>query len=160
MYHQLAEAGRYRKIRRRGRGISAGLGKTGGRGTKGQNSRSGGRRRPAFEGGQTPLHMRLPKLSGFKSHRQGCAVLKTSQIDRLKAGTVTNQSLYESGLLDNPRQPVKLIYDQDLNKIYRLQLQSCSQNAKLAIEKAGGIVEKTDVRTAQVKSERSQETKE
>lgn len=72
-----------KKSKRVGRGISAGRGKTAGRGTKGQSSRSGGRVRPGFEGGQNPLYLRLPKLPGFKSHRPKAENVYTGQINEL-----------------------------------------------------------------------------
>ena len=77
-YHQLQVTKKQSK-KRVGRGISAGQGKTAGRGTKGQNSRTGGKRRPGFEGGQTPLMIRLPKLRGFTSHAPKTESVYTGQ---------------------------------------------------------------------------------
>jgi large subunit ribosomal protein L15 len=129
---------RDKKIVRVGRGISAGGGKTAGRGTKGQNSRTGGKVRPGFEGGQIPLAMRLPKLRGFKSKRPKKVGIYTSQIGLLKSKKIDNQVLFEAGLVSNAFSAVKLLFDEPLKSAFEVKLQGASANASSAIQKAGG----------------------
>lgn len=128
-----------KKTTRVGRGISAGKGKTAGRGTKGQNSRTGGGVRPGFEGGQNPLAQRLPKLPGFKSKRPKVINFYTGQLKDL--GTeIDNYSLAKAGLIPSPYVIVKLIAKGDVTKKHNVKLQSVSKSAKEAIIKAGGEV--------------------
>src|SRR3990167_3629800 len=84
--------------KRVGRGISAGQGKTAGRGTKGQNARTGGGVRPGFEGGQNPFMHRVPKRRGFKSRAAKTEVIHTDQLNHFK-GNVTLDSLAKAGLI-------------------------------------------------------------
>jgi large subunit ribosomal protein L15 len=122
--------------KRSGRGISAGRGKTAGRGTKGQGSRKSPVR-DGFEGGQNPLYARLPKLRGFKSHRRVAEVIYTAQLDAIKGAKVDNKAVYETGLVSSPNVPIKLIFKGDVTAKKDVQLQSASQNAINAVEKAG-----------------------
>ncbi|TAK89652.1 50S ribosomal protein L15 [Patescibacteria group bacterium] len=126
--------------KRVGRGIGSGTGKTAGRGTKGQNSRSGGGVRPGFEGGQNPLAKRLPKKRGFRSlNPTNYAAINLARLDELKAGsTVTNQSLAQDGWVDDVHTPVKILGKGTLTKKLTVQLQAASATAQQAIEKAGG----------------------
>lgn len=127
-----------KKNKRVGRGISAGQGKTAGRGTKGQSSRSGGKRRPGFEGGQTPLMMRTPKLRGFKSHKKSAEIVKTSELNQFN-GNVDNFKLYDAGILSSPYVKAKLIFSGAINKNnISISLQSASKNAIDELEKKGG----------------------
>src|ERR1700722_20231194 len=89
------------QARRVGRGIAAGQGKTAGRGTKGQMSRTGSHKRPGFEGGQNPLMQRLPKLHGFRSLSTRAEVVYTSQLEQFSGQTVTASTLAEAGLISN-----------------------------------------------------------
>lgn len=139
---------RTKKTTRVGRGISAGQGKTAGRGTKGQNSRTGGGVRPGFEGGQMPLAMRIPKLRGFKSKRPIVEEVYTSMLATLKTSTVDNTTLAEAKLVSNPKALVKLLLDEAPKKAYKVSLQAASKNAVLAINKAGGSF----VKVARIKS--------
>jgi large subunit ribosomal protein L15 len=123
--------------RRLGRGIAAGQGKTAGRGTKGQNSRSGGRVRPGFEGGQNPLMQRLPKLRGFTSKRPKAETVATGDLDKLGAN-IDNKALAEAGLITSEYVRAKLVLGGDVAKKHSLKLQGASQSAIKAIEKAGG----------------------
>ena len=123
--------------RRSGRGISAGHGKTAGRGTKGQGSRKSPVRY-GFVGGQNPLYARLPKLRGFKSHRRIAEVIYTSQLSAVKAAKVDNKAVYEAGLVSSPNVAVKVVLNGDISVKKEVQLQSASKNALAAIEKAGG----------------------
>ncbi len=127
--------------RRSGRGISAGHGKTAGRGTKGQ----GARKSPVklgFEGGQTPIHMRLPKLRGFKSHRPATETIYTGELEQLKTSTVDNAVLAQAGLVESAHSRVKLIVGGELKSKKAVKLQGASTSAIEAITKAGGDFEK------------------
>ena len=132
-----------KKPKRVGRGISAGGGKTAGRGTKGQGARKSGGVRPGFEGGQMPLYMRIPKLRGFKSHRPKAANVYTGQLGELKKSTIDTVALAEAGLVENPHLKVKVIANGKLDKKLTVKLQGASQQAIKQIEKAGGSFEKT-----------------
>lgn len=136
-YHQL-KANPTKQPKRLGRGIAGGQGKTAGRGTKGQNSRAGGGVRPGFEGGQTPLMQRLPKLRGFHSHKKHPQVIYTADLNQLEAGIVDNLALTKGGLVATPHSIVKLILNGALNKKFQVKLQAASQGAQTAIKKAGG----------------------
>lgn len=136
-YDQL-DATRQKKSKRAGRGIAAGRGKTAGRGTKGQNARSGGKRRPGFEGGQTPLMQKLPKLRGFKSKRPKTENVYTGELNRFKGKKVDNFVLFESGIISSPFSNVKLILNGKLESKVDVKLQGASKAAQQAVEQAGG----------------------
>ncbi len=140
-YNELQVVGT--KARRRvGRGIAAGQGKTAGRGTKGQKSRTGSSKKPGFEGGQNPLLQRLPKLRGFKSHRPTVETVYTGQLQSL--GTdITNKVLAAAGLVSNPNTKVKLLAKGDLTKKHNVKLQSASTGAIKLIESTGGSFTQT-----------------
>lgn len=135
-YNQL-NVSAHKTSSRVGRGISAGGGKTAGRGTKGQKSRAGSGRKPGFEGGQNPLVQRLPKLRGFRSHRVPMETIYTGQLDTLGM-VVDNAALAEAGLTTSQYVPVKLIVKGDVSKKHTINLQSASENAVEAVQKAGG----------------------
>ena len=120
-----------------GRGISAGRGKTAGRGTKGQGSRKSPTKF-GFEGGQMPLHMRLPKLRGFKNTRVTAETVYTGQLEALKKPAIDTNVLFEAGLISSPYVKVKLLVNGELTSKKIVKLQSASQNAVQAVEKAGG----------------------
>jgi len=122
-----------------GRGISAGKGKTAGRGTKGQKSRTGSGKRPGFEGGQTPLYMRVPKLGGFRSLRPKTEEISTTSLNGLN-GKVSNVDLFDAGLVSSPYNSVKIINNGDVTKKIQISVQAVSKSAKANIEKAGGSV--------------------
>ncbi len=140
-YHELATRS-FKPTRRLGRGISAGQGKTAGRGTKGQNSRAGSSRKPGFEGGQNPLMQRLPKLRGFTSHRPKSYNVYTGQLADLGT-TVDNFSLAEAGLVPGPYVFVKLIVKGDLTNKVNVKLQGASKSAITIIKQKGGNFTKT-----------------
>lgn len=129
--------------KRVGRGIAAGQGKTAGRGTKGQNSRTGSSRRPGFEGGQNPLMQRLPKLHGFRGYKTPAEVVYTEQLSKIKAKTIDNFAVAEAGLVSSAYVNVKLIVKGELDKAVTVKLQAASENAVAAIQKAGGSFEAT-----------------
>ncbi len=130
-----------KSAKRVGRGISAGQGKTAGRGTKGQGSRKSGGVRPGFEGGQTPLYMRLPKLRGFRSVRPKVATVKTSQLAAIK-GDITAETLHSAALIGSPYSHVKLVFDAEVTSKLSVKLTGASEKAVASIEKAGGSFEK------------------
>jgi large subunit ribosomal protein L15 len=129
-----------RKTTRVGRGISAGKGKTAGRGTKGQGSRKSGGVRPGFEGGQMPLYMRIPKLRGFKSKRTPATAVYTGQLNEL-SGTIDTDALTKAGLAASPFVRVKIISRGEITKKLTVKLQGASKSAVEAITKAGGTFE-------------------
>lgn len=135
-FHEL-QTSKKKSSRRVGRGISAGSGKTAGRGTKGQSSRAGGKVRPGFEGGQNPLIKRLPKLPGFRSIRPKAELIYTGQLDDIK-GVVDNFSLFNAGLITSPYVRVKLVVKGDVTKKTDVKLQSASESAIEKVQKAGG----------------------
>jgi large subunit ribosomal protein L15 len=130
--------GRNKAKNRVGRGISAGQGKTAGRGTKGQGARKSSNVRPGFEGGQMPLYMRVPKLRGFKSKRTPAEVVYTGQLNDIKKAAVDNVVLAEAGLVSSPFVNVKLISKGELTTKKEVKLQAASAKAIEAIEKSGG----------------------
>lgn len=138
MQYQDLDLSKQRPVKRVGRGISAGQGKTAGRGTKGQNSRTGGKRRSGFEGGQTPITKRMPKLRGFKSIRPKADNIYTSQLEQFDGKKVDNFSLTEAGLLPNPFTKVKLITKGELTAKVEVSLQGASASAIEEIKKNGG----------------------
>ncbi len=142
--HELKPAeGSRRDVVRKGRGPGSGLGKTAGRGHKGQKSRSGGGKGPYFEGGQTPLQRRLPKR-GFKNIlRKEYVVINVNQLEkRFETGTViTPELLVESGLVKNVRDGIRILGNGDLSKAFTVKAQGFSKTAIEKITAAGGQVE-------------------
>jgi large subunit ribosomal protein L15 len=141
------EATANKNKKRVGRGISAGQGKTAGRGTKGQNSRTGKKLRATFMGGQGPLVRRIPKKRGFKSLRVPAQVVYTDQLEVLAGKTADNMALAEAGLITTPYHTVKVIIRGELTGKVELKVQGASKGAQEAITKAGGSFTKTDVPT-------------
>ncbi len=126
--------------RRVGRGIGSGLGKTAGRGHKGQKSRSGGYHKVGFEGGQMPLQRRLPKR-GFKSHQlQFNAEINLNDLERLGAAEVDLLALKQAHLVGELIKTVKVIKTGTLTKKVALKGIGATAGAKAAIEAAGGSV--------------------
>jgi large subunit ribosomal protein L15 len=141
-YHELS-ASAYKKNKRVGRGISAGGGKTAGRGTKGQKSRTGKKIAPGFMGGQGPLMERVPKLRGFKSLRTPAQNVYAQELTGAKQD---NFSLYEAGLIVTPYHTVKVINGQgDITFKGTLSVAGASKSVVAAIEKNGGQFVKTAV---------------
>lgn len=133
---------RDRRPNRVGRGISAGQGKTAGRGTKGQGSRTGSSRRPGFEGGQNPLYSRIPKLRGFTQFRPKPVTVTTGQLNKF-SGLVDNYTLYEARVLKSPDQIVRVVVRGELTAKITVKLQAASEKAVEAIAKAGGSFQAT-----------------
>ena len=126
--------------RRVGRGIGSGLGKTAGRGHKGQKSRAGGYHKVGFEGGQMPMQRRLPKR-GFKSHLlKFNAEITLSALERLALAEVDLLTLKQSGLVGQLARNVKVIKSGSLSKAVKLNGISATAGAKALIEAVGGSV--------------------
>jgi len=124
--------------RRVGRGIGSGIGKTAGRGHKGQKSRAGGYHKVGFEGGQMPMHRRLPKR-GFKSHLlKFNAEVTLSALQQLGATEVSLVSLKQAGLVGELAKVVKIIKTGELTMAVKLTGIGATAAAKVAIEAAGG----------------------
>ncbi len=136
--------GSRKSSKRLGRGIGSGLGKTSGKGHKGQWARSGGGVRPGFEGGQMPLTRRLPKR-GFNNHfRKVYAIVNLSQLANFEAGSVVDMDiLYGEGLIKEVKNAVglKVLGTGELNVALTVKASKFSATAKEAIEKAGGTAE-------------------
>lgn len=141
-YNEL-KASKNKSKSRVGRGISAGGGKTAGRGTKGQNARTGKKLRVMFQGGQRPLAQAVPKNRGFKSLKAPAQVVYTDRLNDL-SGDVDNAKLFESGLIATPFHKVKVILRGEITSKVNLKTQAISKSALEVLEKAGGKFEKTD----------------
>ena len=128
--------------KRVGRGISAGGGKTAGRGTKGQNSRTGKKLRAMFQGGQRPLAQAIPKNRGFKSKRTPAQVVYVDHLNVFKGKLADNFTLFEAGLIATPFHTVKIIARGELTEKVDLKVQGASKSVQEAIKKAGGTFEK------------------
>ena len=134
-------AGSKHAKKRPGRGIGSGLGKTGGRGIKGQKSRSGGFHKVGFEGGQMPLQRRLPKR-GFNSHlRNDTAEVRLSDLQRVSAETIDLAALKSAGIVSREALRGKVILAGELKRKIALKGLLVSKGARAAIEAAGGSVE-------------------
>lgn len=143
--HDLFPAPGSKKNRKRvGRGHGSGHGGTSGRGSNGQLSRAGGGKGPGFEGGQNPMHMRLPKLPGFKNrNRVEYAVVNVSRLEQLFADgeTVDNESLLAKGVTKSLTEQVKVLGDGEISKKLAVKVDKVSGPAKAKIEAVGGTVE-------------------
>jgi large subunit ribosomal protein L15 len=143
--HDLRPAeGSTKKRKRVGRGTGSGKGKTSTRGTKGQNSRTGGGVRPTFEGGQLPLVRRLPKLRGFNNRfKVHYEPVNLDALERLfEASTeITPEALASVGLLSSAKRYVVVLGRGDIAKALRLKVHRISETARKKIEAAGGSVE-------------------
>ncbi|MDC0088830.1 50S ribosomal protein L15 [Porticoccaceae bacterium] len=133
--------GRIKEGKRCGRGIGSGIGKTGGRGHKGQKARSGGGIRPGFEGGQMPLQKRLPKY-GFTSRLAAVtAEIRLSELDKVEGGVVTVESLRAAGIINNSITRAKVFASGEVTKAVTLKGVGATKGALAAIQAAGGKVE-------------------
>jgi large subunit ribosomal protein L15 len=141
--HELAPAPGSRKVRtRRGRGIGSGLGKTAGRGHKGQNSRSGGGTRPGFEGGQMPLYRRLPKRGFYNKFGKEYAEVNVSELNRFEEGSVVDPvALIEAGVLKNVYDGVRILGNGEITKSLTVIANGFTKTAEEKIIAAGGKVE-------------------
>lgn len=125
--------------KRIGRGIGSGTGKTSGRGMKGQKSRSGGGVRLGFEGGQNPLTKRLPQLKGFKSRNPKNQVVSLNDLNKF-TGKVTKEKLFEKGIIESTKLPVKVLATGKLEKAVEISVEHVSKEAEKEILNMGGKV--------------------
>ena len=129
--------------KRLGRGVGSGLGKTSGKGHKGQKARSGGGKGPYFEGGQTPLQRRMPKRGFTNIHKKEYAVLNVEMLDaKFETGaTVDTQALVLCGLVSNLRDGVRILGRGDITKALNVKAKGFSKTAEDKIIAAGGSIE-------------------
>lgn len=141
--HELRPAKGSTKNRKRlGRGTATGQGKTAGRGQDGQKSRSGGNRRPGFEGGQMPLYRRLPKRGFTNIFKKQWAIINIETLNKFEDGTVvTPELLLENGIIKKVMDGVKVLGDGELQKKVTVQAHKFSQTAISKIEAVGGKAE-------------------
>lgn len=138
------QADRKKNPIRSGRGISGKRGKTCGRGTKGQNSRTGHKHYATFMGGQGPLLQRIPKKHGFKSLRVPAQVVYTDLLSEFDGKVADNATLFDAGLIATPYHSVKIILRGELKGKVAVKTQGASKGAQEAIKKAGGSFEQTE----------------
>ena len=141
--HELKPAEGATSARKRlGRGVGSGLGKTSGKGHKGAKARSGGGKRPGFEGGQMPLTMRLPKRGFTNKWRVEYATVNVERLNIFEDGeVVTPVELVESGILKNVQDGVKILGNGEITKKLTVKATKFTESAKEKIEAAGGKVE-------------------
>ncbi|MBU2551596.1 MAG: 50S ribosomal protein L15 [Proteobacteria bacterium] len=134
--------GSRKACKRVGRGEGSGLGKTAGRGQKGQRSRSGASISPGFEGGQMPMQRRLPKRGFTNIFKTEFALVNLKDLARFESGSVIDpEGLAAAGLLKKANQLVKLLGEGQIDKPLTLKVHGASAKARAAIEAAGGSVE-------------------
>jgi large subunit ribosomal protein L15 len=143
--------GANRARRRVGRGIGSGLGKTAGRGHKGQRARSGGYHKVGFEGGQMPLQRRLPKRGFVSRMRDDTAEVRLGDLDRVKGDSVDLEALKEAGVVPRIAKKAKVIVAGTLTRKLALKGIAVSKGARVAIEAVGGSVELLEVKPAEGK---------
>ncbi len=135
-------AGSKKSKNRKGRGVGSGNGKTAGRGTKGYNSRSGGGVRPGYEGGQMPIHRRLPKRGFTNIFSKKIVTINIRDLKRFDSGSVVDETtLVGCGLVKGSRDGIKLLGHGDIDYPLTIKVNTVSRNAKQKIEAAGGNVE-------------------
>ena len=134
-------AGSKKKPKRLGRGIGSGSGKTCGRGHKGQKSRSGGFHKVGFEGGQMPLHRRLPKRGFIALKSNFTESLRLGDINKLNVETINLSTLKENGLIRGLTRRVKVFASGNISKVFKFEGIFVTKSVREAILKAGGTVE-------------------
>ena len=134
--------GSRRAPRRLGRGVGSGRGKTAGRGTKGYNSRSGGGVRPGYEGGQMPLHRRLPKRGFTNIFKKSIAIINVRDLNKFDKGSVVDEAaLVAAGLVKGKKDEIKLLGHGEIKHSLEVKVNQISKSAREKIEAAGGKVE-------------------
>jgi large subunit ribosomal protein L15 len=141
--HELSPApGSKKRHIRPGRGLGSGLGKTAGKGTKGQHARSGGVKRPGFEGGQKPLYLRIPKRGFYNKFGVQYAEVNVGNLNCFEDGTeVDPVSLIECGLVKNIHDGVRILGNGELKKKLTVKAMGFSKSAEEKIVAAGGKIE-------------------
>jgi len=147
--HQLKKISSFQRKKRVGRGRSSGKGKTCGRGTKGQKSRSGSRKLPAFfEGGRMPLVQRLPKKRGFKRlHKKYTEIVNIEKLNLFKNNSeIDKKLLFKKNLIKSPSSIVKILGDGQISKKLFVKVDQFSISACEKIKKAGGKTTKLETK--------------
>ncbi len=141
--NELSPAKGARKDRKRvGRGVGSGHGKTACRGSKGQNARSGGGVRPGYEGGQMPIHRRLPKRGFTNIFKKAIAVVNIADLEGFGSGSVVDESaLVAARLVKGPRDAIKLLGKGEIDRPLTVKIGNVSKSAREKIEAAGGSIE-------------------
>nr|WP_026472351.1 50S ribosomal protein L15 [Alkanindiges illinoisensis] len=140
--NELAPAeGAKREHRRLGRGIGSGLGKTGGRGVKGQTSRSGGGIRAGFEGGQMPIYRRLPKFGFTSQLALKTAEVRLSELNKVEGDVVSLATLKAANVVRQDKIRARIVLSGEITRAFTVQGVALTKGAKAAIEAAGGKVE-------------------
>ena len=141
--NELSPAEGSKKSRKRlGRGVASGTGKTAGRGSKGHNSRSGGGVRPGFEGGQMPIHRRLPKRGFTNIFKKKYAIINIRDLAGFDSGTVVDELLLsDKGIIKVKKDGVKLLSQGDIKQSLIIKLDKISKTAREKIITAGGKVD-------------------
>lgn len=143
--------------KRVGRGIAAGQGKTAGRGTKGQNSRTGSKHTSMFSGGQLSFAKAVPKSKGFKSLKTPAQVVYLDTLNKFDGSVADNNSLFAANYIATPFHAVKVIARGELKRSITLRVQGASKSVQAAIAAQGGTFEKVDVplKQSEKKAEKS-----
>lgn len=141
LHNLSAPRGATKARKRKGRGPGSGVGKTAGRGHKGQRARAGGRVRPGFEGGQMPLIRRLPKRGFTSPFREPNQVVNLKHLDRVAGTDVTPDTLKAAGLVERADASIKLLAVGEATRAYAVRGCAVSGGARAKIEKAGGSIE-------------------
>ncbi|WLF83607.1 50S ribosomal protein L15 [Moraxella sp. ZY210820] len=140
--NELAPAeGAKREHRRLGRGIGSGVGKTGGRGIKGQKSRKSGGVRPGFEGGQTAIYRRLPKFGFTSQIALKTAEVRLSELNKIEGETISLETLKAANIVRKDMLRARIILSGEVTRAFTVQDVALTKGAKAAIEAAGGKVE-------------------
>ena len=141
--HELATAPGSKKVRTRvGRGLGSGLGKTSGKGHKGQKARAGGGVRPGFEGGQKPLYLRLPKRGFTNIFAKEYSEVNVAVLNRFDNGTVVDlEALVEAGVIKKVLDGLRILGNGELNKALTVKANGFTKSAAEKIQAAGGSVE-------------------
>jgi len=143
MLNELSPADGAKKNRKRlGRGNASGTGKTSGKGAKGQKARSGGGVRPGFEGGQMPIHRRLPKRGFTNIFKKTFALVNLRDLSRFESGAVVDESaLIQKGIIKGNYDAIKVLGNGEITIPLTLKIKYISSSAKAKIEAIGGSVE-------------------
>lgn len=141
--HELAPAPGSKKVRTRvGRGLGSGLGKTSGKGHKGQKARAGGGVRPGFEGGQKPLYLRLPKRGFTNIFAKEYSEINVAELNRFDNGAVVDlEALVEAGVVKKVRDGLRILGNGELTKALTVKANGFTKSAAEKIQAAGGTVE-------------------
>ena len=134
-------AGAKKSAKRVGRGIGSGLGKTGGRGHKGQKSRSGGFHKVGFEGGQMPIQRRLPKVGFISRKAKYHAEIRLNELEKVDGDTVDLQALIKANVISGDIKTAKVILSGEITRAVTVKGLGATKGARAAIEAAGGKVE-------------------